>query len=86
MTVFIPSFQARWQIETLKTSATNEYTGDPWIRQQCLTMADWKTQYSMSLHWAFTTMTTVGYGDILPATNMDRSEKLSRTLCCFLRV
>lgn len=65
-------FQARWQVENLGAEVENKYTGDPWIIEQCLQFADLKTQYTVSLYWSFTTMTTVGYGDILPSTNMDR--------------
>ena len=37
-----------------------------------LSDADFRSQYWTSLYWAFTTLTTVGFGDITPATNGEK--------------
>ena len=34
--------------------------------------ADRRTSYITALYWAFTTLTTVGFGDIVPSTNIER--------------
>lgn len=34
--------------------------------------ADFTTQYNMALYWTVTTLTTIGYGDITPTTNLGR--------------
>lgn len=43
-----------------------------WIREKDLLDADVLTQYVTSLYWAFTTMITVGYGDITPQNTWER--------------
>eukprot|EP00210_Caulerpa_lentillifera_P007677 g7328.t1 len=66
-------FSGRWQVENLRKGGANAFTGEPWFVTECLQFANFRTQYCMSLYWSFTTMTTVGYGDILPTTNIDRN-------------
>eukprot|EP00347_Sterkiella_histriomuscorum_P000865 403374225 len=45
---------------------------DCWIRKSQLQDASLIEQYISSLYWAFTTMVTVGYGDITPRTTIER--------------
>jgi hypothetical protein len=47
--------------------------GDPWLATECLHFANAATQYSVDLYRAVMTIATVGYGDILPNTNIDKS-------------
>ena len=48
------------------------WTGDPWTKTNNLEDANLSTQYISSLYWAFVTLLTVGYGDMVPITNVEK--------------
>jgi hypothetical protein len=47
------------------------FAGESWLTTASLDFAPPITQYMSSLYWSITTLTTVGYGDITPTTDLE---------------
>ena len=49
------------------------YPSDCWVVGSGLLDSDWETQYLISIYWAFTTVSSVGYGDISGGNATERN-------------
>ena len=66
-------YVGKWQVANAAGGWVNSRVGlFPWLRVYCLQLADPASLYVSALYWALTTMFTVGYGDIVAATNLER--------------
>lgn len=45
---------------------------DSWLTQYNIQYEDWSVKYIYSLYYSAITVVTVGYGDLVPATNPER--------------
>ena len=54
------------------TAVLDEFGPDTWVFRYDYLDSDDKTLYIASIYWVFSTITTVGYGDIVPFTQLER--------------
>ena len=60
------------QLNHYENEGCNDNTGCPWIKQYNMTTANLYTQYSSSLYWGMTMLTSVEFGYVSPHTNVEK--------------
>ncbi|QDZ18229.1 ion transport protein [Chloropicon primus] len=60
------------QLTYYENEGCNDNTGCPWIKQYNMTTANLYTQYSSSLYWGMTMLTSVEFGYVSPHTNVEK--------------
>ena len=60
------------QINYYENEGCNDNTGCPWLKQYNMTTANLYTQYSSSLYWGMTMLTSVEFGYVSPHTNVEK--------------
>jgi hypothetical protein len=78
----LPSCRAviRYLIAKLEGDETNGWISDAGLDQGAMRTSHWTAHYLASIYFAFTTLTTVGYGDISAHTNWERAFALLAVL------
>jgi len=64
---YLGCFMFAWGMEEFRGGNTG------WVKENSLLDETTWTKYITSVYWAFTTMSAVGYGDIVPITNDERA-------------
>jgi CRP-like cAMP-binding protein len=54
------------------TARVEDFTPDTWVANAEIQDSNVATLYITCIYWAFTTLCTVGYGDIVPTTDVER--------------
>jgi len=66
-------YLGKWQLANAAAGWVNAQSGlFPWLVGTCLRFVDTTRLYTSALYWTLTTMFTVGFGDIVPTSNIER--------------
>jgi len=78
--LFVP-FGVKALLGLVITSSVLHWLSCFWISLRGVSDGDELTTYNKAFYWVITTLSTVGYGDIVPQTNLERSFTLIVMLC-----
>ena len=63
-------FACTWHLLGYRKMEKDE--SNNWLQKYNIVKVVWSVRYTVSIYWSFTTMITVGYGDVTPANTLER--------------